>query len=86
MACGDSARQTVRFTLNARTKKRPRKAPPIRFYFDFVSAYSYVAMNRIDTVAARYGREVDWCVVVLADVFAHHNATSPRDQDRKSVV
>ncbi|MCZ6589799.1 MAG: DsbA family protein [Alphaproteobacteria bacterium] len=58
-------------------------APPIRFYFDFVSAYSYVAMNRIDTVAARYGREVDWCVVVLADVFAHHNATSPRDQPAK---
>ncbi len=58
-------------------------APPIRFYFDFVSAYSYVAMNRIDTVAARYGREVDWNVVVLADIFAHHNATSPRDQPAK---
>lgn len=58
-------------------------APPIRFYFDFVSAYSYVAMNRIDTVAARYGREVDWNVVSLPDVLAHHNAVSPREQPAK---
>lgn len=56
---------------------------PIRFYFDFVSAYSYVAMNRIDTVAARYGREVDWNVVVLPDVLAHHKAISPREQPAK---
>ena len=56
---------------------------PIRFYFDFVSAYSYVALNRIDTVAARYGREVDWHVVSLPEVLAHHNATSPRDQPAK---
>ncbi len=55
----------------------------VRFYFDFVSAYSYVAMNRVDTVAARYGREVDWNVVVLPDILAHHNATSPRDQPAK---
>lgn len=58
-------------------------AAPVRFYFDFVSAYSYVAMNRIDTVAARYGREVDWHVVSLPEVLAHHNATSPRDQPAK---
>ena len=58
-------------------------APPIRFYFDFVSAYSYVAMNRIDKVAARYGREVDWNVVVLPEILAHHNAVSPRDQPAK---
>jgi len=56
---------------------------PVRFYFDFVSAYSYVAMNRIDTVAARYGREVDWHVVSLPEVLAHHNAISPRDQPAK---
>lgn len=58
-------------------------AAPIRFYFDFVSAYSYVAMNRIDTVAARYGREVDWHAVSLPEILAHHNATSPRDQPAK---
>jgi len=56
---------------------------PIRFYFDFVSAYSYVAMNRIDKVAARYGREVDWNVVVLPDILDHHNSISPREQPAK---
>ena len=58
-------------------------ASPIRFYFDFVSAYSYVAMNRIDKVAARYGREVDWNVVVLPDILDHHNSISPREQPAK---
>ena len=58
-------------------------AAPIRFYFDFVSAYSYVAMNRIDKVAARWGREVDWRCVPLPDILAHHGATSPRNQQAK---
>lgn len=55
----------------------------VRFYFDFTSSYSYVAMNRIERVAARYGRAVDWNCVTLADVFAHHNAISPRQQPAK---
>ena len=58
-------------------------AEPIRFYFDFVSAYSYVAMNRIDRIAARWGREVEWNCVPLPDILAHHEATSPRDQPAK---
>jgi len=47
-------------------------ATPIKFYFDFVSAYSYVAMNRIDRIAKRYGREVEWNCVSLPAVLAHH--------------
>ena len=58
-------------------------APPIKFYFDFVSAYSYVAMNRIDQIAARWGREVEWHCVPLPEILAHHGATSPRDQPAK---
>lgn len=58
-------------------------ADPIRFYFDFVSSYSYVAMNRIDKVAARWGREVDWRCVPLRDIMQHHGAVSPRDQPAK---
>jgi uncharacterized protein (TIGR00369 family) len=56
---------------------------PIKFYFDFVSAYSYVAMNRIDALGARWGREVEWHCVPLPDILAHHEATSPRDQPAK---
>ncbi|MEK9660176.1 MAG: DsbA family protein [Alphaproteobacteria bacterium] len=58
-------------------------AAPIRFYFDFVSAYSYPAMNRIERVAARWGRTVDWRCVPLPQILAHHGAISPRDQAAK---
>ena len=33
---------------------------PIEFYFDFSSPYGYLAAGRIDTIAARHGREVTW--------------------------
>ena len=33
---------------------------PIEFYFDFSSPYGYLASERIDAIAARYGREVTW--------------------------
>ncbi|MBI2316451.1 MAG: 2-hydroxychromene-2-carboxylate isomerase [Betaproteobacteria bacterium] len=33
---------------------------PIEFYFDFSSPYGYIASEKIDAIAARYGREVRW--------------------------
>jgi 2-hydroxychromene-2-carboxylate isomerase len=33
---------------------------PIDFYFDFSSPYGYIASEKIDAIAARYGREVRW--------------------------
>lgn len=33
---------------------------PIDFYFDFSSPYGYLASRRIDEVAARHGRAVNW--------------------------
>lgn len=56
---------------------------PIKFYFDFVSAYSYVAMNRIDRIAKRYGREVEWNCVALPAILSHHKSISPREQPAK---
>lgn len=56
---------------------------PIRFYFDFVSSYSYPVMARIDEVGARAGRPVDWIAVSLPEVFRERNATSPRQQPAK---
>ncbi|MGA8262718.1 MAG: 2-hydroxychromene-2-carboxylate isomerase [Arenicellales bacterium] len=32
----------------------------IEFYFDFSSPYGYFASTRIDDIAARYDRDVDW--------------------------
>lgn len=44
-------------------------ANPLEFYFDFSSPYAYIAANRIDGLAARYGREVDWRPMMLGAVF-----------------
>lgn len=44
-------------------------AQPIEFYFDFSSPYGYFAAHRIDTLAARYGRETVWKPFLLGAVF-----------------
>ena len=38
---------------------------PIQFWFDFSSPYSYLASERIDELAAKYGRKVKWRPVML---------------------
>ena len=35
-------------------------APPLDFYFDFSSPYGYLMSEKIDAIAARYGRKVRW--------------------------
>jgi 2-hydroxychromene-2-carboxylate isomerase len=32
----------------------------VQFYFDFISPFGYFASLRIDALAAKYGREVEW--------------------------
>lgn len=38
----------------------PMTPAPIEFYFDFISPFGYFASLRIDDLAARHGRTVDW--------------------------
>jgi 2-hydroxychromene-2-carboxylate isomerase len=38
---------------------------PIHFYFDFISPFGYFASLRIDELARRHGREVDWTSMLL---------------------
>lgn len=38
---------------------------PIDFYFDFISAYGYFASLRIEALAARHGRTVQWHAMLL---------------------
>jgi 2-hydroxychromene-2-carboxylate isomerase len=52
-------------------------ADPIRFFFDFTSTFSYIAMQRIDALAARYGREADWIAVSLGHLFQAQGVTPP---------
>ena len=51
--------------------------PPIDFYFDFSSPYSYIASEWIEALAARHGRTVDWKAVMLGAVFQAAELKSP---------
>ena len=42
---------------------------PIEFYFDFSSPYGYLGAQRIETVAAEFGRAVLWRPVLLGVIF-----------------
>ena len=44
-------------------------AAPIDFYFDFASPYGYIAAEKVDALAAKYGRAVNWHPIVLGAVF-----------------
>lgn len=50
---------------------------PIRFYFDFNSTFSYIAIHRIDELAVKYGRTVDWRAISLAHLFQAQKITPP---------
>jgi 2-hydroxychromene-2-carboxylate isomerase len=38
---------------------------PIQFYFDFISPFGYFASLRIDDLAERHGREVEWTSMLV---------------------
>jgi len=42
---------------------------PIDFYFDFSSPYGYLGAEKIDDIAARHGRVVEWHPILLGVVF-----------------
>jgi len=44
-------------------------ANPIEFYFDFSSPYSYLASEKIEALAARYGRRVQFKSILLGAAF-----------------
>ena len=47
---------------------------PIDFYFDFSSPYGYLAAERIEALAAKHGRTVDWHPMLLGVVFKQTGA------------
>ena len=44
-------------------------AAPIEFWFDFSSPYGYLASHRIEALAAKHGRAVDWHPMLLGAAF-----------------
>jgi 2-hydroxychromene-2-carboxylate isomerase len=51
--------------------------PPIDFYFDFSSPYSYIASEWIEAVAARHGRAIGWHAILLGATFQAAELKSP---------
>src|SRR2546430_1077178 len=51
-----------------------RGGPMIEFYFDFSSPYGYLASHKIEALAAKHGREVDWRPMLLGAVFKQTGA------------
>jgi 2-hydroxychromene-2-carboxylate isomerase len=49
-------------------------AASIDFYFDFSSPYGYLASEKIETLAARHGRNVDWHPIMLGVIFKQTGA------------
>lgn len=41
----------------------------LEFYFDFSSPYGYIAAERVESLAAKHGRAVDWRPMMLGAVF-----------------
>ncbi len=44
----------------------------LRFYYDVVCPYAYLASERVEAVAARTGAELEWCPVLLGGLYQHH--------------
>jgi 2-hydroxychromene-2-carboxylate isomerase len=38
---------------------------PLNFYFDFISPYGWFASRRVEEIAARHGRTVEWHAMLL---------------------
>ena len=49
-------------------------AAPIDFYFDFSSPYGFLAAQKIEALAEKYGRPVDWHPMLLGVVFKETGA------------
>jgi 2-hydroxychromene-2-carboxylate isomerase len=46
----------------------------VRFFYDVVCPYAWMAATRIEAVAAEHGASVEWCPVLLGGVFRHHES------------
>lgn len=52
-------------------------ATAIDFYFDFTSPFGYLAAERIDVLAAKYQRQVDWHAILLGIIFKQTGQVAP---------
>lgn len=46
----------------------------VRFFYDVVCPYAWMAASRVEALAAQFGAEVEWCPVLLGGIFRHHGS------------
>ncbi len=46
----------------------------VRFYYDVVCPYAWMAASRIESWVGRHGATVEWCPVLLGGLFRHHES------------
>ncbi len=44
----------------------------LRFYYDIVCPYAYLASRRVEALAERVGAEIEWCPVLLGGLYRNH--------------
>lgn len=52
---------------------------PVRFYFDYISPYAYIAWTQIHALVARHGRSVTPIPVLFAGLLNHHGQKGPAE-------
>jgi 2-hydroxychromene-2-carboxylate isomerase len=57
----------------------------IRFYFDFLSPYAYIAWTQIHPLAERHGRAVDAVPVLFAALLGAHGTKGPAEIPAKRI-
>lgn len=60
-------------------------ASPIRFYFDFISPYAYVAWTQVHALADRFGREVEAVPILFAALLDANGNKGPAEIPSKRV-
>ncbi len=54
--------------------RRQYRAMELRFYYDVVCPYAYLASTRVEQLAARCGATLRWRPILLGGLFREHNA------------
>lgn len=54
-------------------------AAPIRFYFDVISPYAYLAFRALPAIAERHGRPIELEPVLFAALLDHHGQKGPAE-------
>jgi 2-hydroxychromene-2-carboxylate isomerase len=58
---------------------------PVRFYFDYLSPYAYLAWTQIPSLAERYGRQVEPVPILFAALLGAHGTKGPAEIPAKRV-